>query len=858
MSERENAIALYTFLKEFVQLRTRTIRDIDRYEQVIWVSDIPREPGCKCIAWHREAEDDSNEEWLEIQRPRLTPPPDPPETVIAWVRRDQVEDSSLDIPELHTSIPGESAQKPPLRLEDHPEVQAAWDTYVTDQWWGWADQDRREQALLRTYTDLFTIFQRQQQVGETFEIVFGLGFLSWSTPDGQTVRRHLVSARVSVEFDPESGTLTVIPAGEGSLPSLEQDMLDPQYRPEPQELDSIEKKLEEIGESVWEVGPLDGLLKSWVHTVDAKGEYRAALEIPERTVQSPVVHLAPALILRRRSERSYIRSFDDVIAQLENDETVPDGVSHFINASINHLGPTKATKRVTGTGREVFFPLPANDAQRQIVERLNTNRGVLVQGPPGTGKSHTIVNLICHALASGQRVLVTSHAARALDVLQSMIREKAPDLAPLSVVLLGNDREALRAMEASVQGITTRYHSWSPMDSQLAQLTIEKLEAGLDKVRRREARLLADLRAIREQETVEYRSKFGYSGKLAEIAITLREEREELGWIPDETVSDVESLNGFDGLSVEFVALSGSQTDAPDGMGPPLSTDHFKELVSILRDERVGEWEASGWASLDEGGRPVIDIARLPPTEAFERAVRSEQEARAACKTDASIRRRPEYGALHVASDQERHDFADRLEKLTRTIEHIERRSLPWTGAATRQILAGAGGTWRQLYEDTQTAIRSLKESAKWLDANSIIPAPITDLPELRADASDLLDHLNAGGGWGFGPFRAKVVKRALYIRELRIGGRLCERADTLNDLLRRLEAELETRRLRERWEPHHDLTATNFTDLAAELEDLCQPLEEAFAALATSRKPSVTLQRANRCPELIGRTAPR
>ena len=113
-----------------------------------------------------------------------------------------------------------------------------------------------------------------------------------------------------------------------------------------------------------------------------------------------------------------------------------------------------------------------------------------------------------------------------------------------------------------------------------------------------------------------------------------------------------------------------------------------------------------------------------------------------------------------------------------------------------------------------------MSESAKWLDANPVSPEPTSDLLTLRVDAKDLHDHLIAGGGWGFGPFRAKVVKRAGYIRELRVGGRRCEHADAVNDLLRRLDSELESRRLRERWAPHHELTAATFTDLAAELED--------------------------------------
>ena len=52
MTERDRTIALYTFLREFVQLRTKTVRDISRYEQdgqVIWAADIPREHGCHAL-----------------------------------------------------------------------------------------------------------------------------------------------------------------------------------------------------------------------------------------------------------------------------------------------------------------------------------------------------------------------------------------------------------------------------------------------------------------------------------------------------------------------------------------------------------------------------------------------------------------------------------------------------------------------------------------------------------------------------------------------------------------------------------------------------------------------------------------
>ena len=100
---------------------------------------------------------------------------------------------------------------------------------------------------------------------------------------------------------------------------------------------------------------------------------------------------------------------------------------------------------------EVLFPLPTNDEQLTIIRSLSGRSGVLVQGPPGTGKSHTIVNLICHLLATGNRVLVTSQTPRALKVLREKIAKELPEILPLTVSLLGEDAESRQNLEHSVQ-----------------------------------------------------------------------------------------------------------------------------------------------------------------------------------------------------------------------------------------------------------------------------------------------------------------------------------------------------------------------------------------------------------------------
>lgn len=47
---KDHAIRLFSFVREVVQLKTRTIRSLNRYEQTIWISDIPLENECACAA----------------------------------------------------------------------------------------------------------------------------------------------------------------------------------------------------------------------------------------------------------------------------------------------------------------------------------------------------------------------------------------------------------------------------------------------------------------------------------------------------------------------------------------------------------------------------------------------------------------------------------------------------------------------------------------------------------------------------------------------------------------------------------------------------------------------------------------
>jgi hypothetical protein len=67
----------------------------------------------------------------------------------------------------------------------------------------------------------------------------------------------------------------------------------------------------------------------------------------------------------------------------------------------------------------VFRP----QSTRKLMDRLNAHDVVLLEGPPGTGKTFTIMNLLIHAVCTGQRVLIVSDADAALHALNEKILE---------------------------------------------------------------------------------------------------------------------------------------------------------------------------------------------------------------------------------------------------------------------------------------------------------------------------------------------------------------------------------------------------------------------------------------------------
>lgn len=770
---RDRAIRVFRFLTELAELRTNKVRDIDQYDRVIWLQDIPKEDGCYCIAWP-EADGSSGEVWLEVSKPSLPDPPDIPVLLRPWLNTEDVRNSELDLPTLREEIvvrpdpalenSAQGAELHVQRLEDNPDVERAWEDWVDRSWWPWAQTDRPLQAVRRVYQRLFATYQQQDRMGETYELVLGLGFLSWRTPTNQGVRRHLVTARVRLEFDIAGGRLRLVPNPDGVELALEQDMLEQDERPGTDELRQIEDLLKSVADAVWQEDGLHQALRAWVNAVPDSHDYLSGLEHQDDVDDRPRVHFAPALILRRRTEKSLLTVYQRIREQLEDAGTpMPQGLVAAVRDADTERRDAEESDVTTPPlpPQDIYFPLVANDAQLRIAHAIEASDGVLVQGPPGTGKSHTIVNVVCHLLAHGRRVLVTSHTARALSVLREML---PPELLPLCVVAIGEDEKSKMALEQSVAGITDHYNKW---DAAANGQAIAACQGELDSLRRREAELNAELRSIVEREDYEHPPRYGdYRGTLKLIAARLREEDTDLKWLPD-----------FDENIVE----------------PPLTDAEAAQLLGLLRDLTA--------ANVEELSLQRPSLAVLCAPDEFAGLVKEEKAASDALAHYAEIMACPQYQAMKGTAVELRANAVVALSGYVEGLRNVTAYDLPWVRDAVGDVLGGMGQPFVERAKSTRQMLEDIGKRPETTGAYTVHGLEAREPSAALIDAQRLLEHLHRGGTLGRWVFRAKVVKDTQYLwRDTRINGEVCASVQALGKLIEWLDVECRLRHLDSIW----------------------------------------------------------
>lgn len=167
--------------------------------------------------------------------------------------------------------------------------------------------------------------------------------------------------------------------------------------------------------------------------------------------------------------------------------------------------PSEATSDQFSDRRNLYYPFPSNQSQRRVAHLVADpkSRITVVQGPPGTGKSLTIANLVCHLVAIGKRVLVTSQKDKALDVVDDLLRKL--DLPEMPMTLLRQDKDSKAALKARLESIQKAQSSEQAKD-ELATETDRHLKL-IGSLENDQHNLIGSLLAEHSVETAEIKVK---------------------------------------------------------------------------------------------------------------------------------------------------------------------------------------------------------------------------------------------------------------------------------------------------------------------------------------------------------------
>ncbi len=739
--------ALLAFLRENATIRRQRVTKYGAGDRILWFKDVPREAAeCRSpFLSHRP--DDLGELWLEVRKPPMpTRPPEPAE-VKDWVRADALNQAEK-APELRPEItvivkrqvPDPDAPQgskrmiveevPEIRrLEDHPEVEEVWLQYLIEKWEPWAEKMRRWQKVQDVYETVDFMRRRLEEAEERYELVLAIGLLQWRDPTGTDIKRHVLTAPAEFAFDASRGVLTVVPAASFEGFRVELDMLDFKHRPRLDE-DELERLLEELDVQAWDTALVAPILREIANRLRSDALVDDVFQPADRIEERPRISFAPALVLRERNPTAY----DDLVCKLheaaQSGELKPTEPwarllreGEPANPGQNALSFVPQDPRVSVESLErILFPKPANEEQRQIVQRLETDPCVLVKGPPGTGKSHTIANLICHLLSRGERVLVTAHASQALDVLRGLLPK---DIRDLCVTALGSSSSDQRLLEESVREILRRKNEWRGPSA--AQQAIEEVEKQLRKLEDELARVERDLRTFREAETYRHELPGGYAGTLAQIARMVSQQKEEYSWFP-ELPADTEF---------------------------PLDPSESEFLVDAQARFTA---EARAELELDLG-----DV-ELPSPDAFRELV---ERARSAEEKSQRLSRGVDSSKAHLLEGfgvQQLRNAREAVQKLADVADRAERVLGEITEAVLGDLLASTHAKWVRLLRNLAGLVTHANQYREALRAVRVKLSDNVTENQLKKDVERRLAHLEGRGRKGFWIFAPRVIRDTRYV----------------------------------------------------------------------------------------------
>lgn len=509
--------------------------------------------GLPELQFNLQAEGD--DVWLRLPRLKEILPPEPEEQLKPWITLPKSPEKSPELKGESITYDGKR-EVARMQLKDHPQVQEIFDWYVEYQWEPWAAAERPRRRTIARYNQLFSLQQAISSEGaETpLELVWGIGYAAWKKDGFATPLKYpLLVQACEITLNEKTFDLEVRPRD--VEPRLEADCYAEMEVPGVKQLEAYWRSALSTGANrvnPFEPSTYDGTLKAAVGHLDPSGAYDVRTEDVTPPTPSDRLTIANTWVLfgRKRSGDIFLEDIRRLKRKVEEAKSLPSVIRSFVERgdSTVKVRPEQpfrglSTSDAGSQAMELYFPMAYNDEQVSIVQKLYANDGVVVQGPPGTGKTHTIANVICHYLAQGKRVLVTTKGESALAVLQ----EKLPEaIRPLSVALLSDERDGMKQFEHSIQTIASRVAALNPMRA------AQNISAAEEKLNQLHAKIAHVDRTVAAYATKHMKS-YPFKGRDVtpeELAKVVLEQADTHQWFDDEPPATKDGTLPFDDAAI--------------------------------------------------------------------------------------------------------------------------------------------------------------------------------------------------------------------------------------------------------------------------------------------------------------------
>ncbi|MFN3567631.1 MAG: AAA domain-containing protein [Caldimicrobium sp.] len=688
-------VRLIKYLQELSKLKTKPITTIEKYEKnrsIIWLKDLIK--ISELCDFDRLGEEDY---LIRVKKPKEPEKP--------------IEIKNYDEDSLKT------ATDPNIK-RIYEEYQTKYNEWVYDN---------------SIYNNLHEIYRETQKETENFELILAFGLLSWrSLKTEQLYKRHVVSLKVSIEYNLRTKEIIIKKIDTDKILKLETDFIQPEDLP-PGIQDFANRLYNAIESNGLSLELIKDYLKQFAHLLHPDGKFEDDWEPDIKSYpESPTINFAPAIIFRNRS----VGPFYDFLEALQNLFKSTNTYSIFrefaedINYELKDILP-----ETEEAYSKLYFPKPYNEEQSKVVNKLKNSNVVLVQGPPGTGKSHTIANLISHFLAYGKTILITSKSPRALSVLKNLLPES---LRILCVSAIEEGRDKFRELEVSLNGILNEVSNLEETDLknqiQIKEEELKKLIVEEEKLRRVFSETL-------ELENKNYRINENYKGKRCEIAKLVKENADKFLWFKDKVYYEKPY---------------------------PFYDRDFENLLQLLRYFSNKEFKT-------KLQYPVPPEDKILNYEVLKKLFEEEGELNVKIEKIEQKRSKACIGLIKNTEnlDSLKTNLGSYMDKLSSALQYI---SYSEYKEIFREHYYMPESMFFNLFKDSEEKWNSIKKKFETYKKTKIEVLEKISIDTLSNDVKLIKSHFECGGSKGWFIFKPKVLKERKYLFEkILINGKRCK-----------------------------------------------------------------------------------